>query len=115
MNGKWINVYLSLETLDSPIPRSSFRRSRFHWPNDNPELFANAGFPESPGPNSPNPARQQSPTSPLQKLQGRNDSFESFNGQYRRNELTQARVIRVFEAVKTGDEKGSMVSMLFRG
>ncbi|RXW24565.1 hypothetical protein EST38_g1268 [Candolleomyces aberdarensis] len=84
-----------------------FRRSRFHWPLDNPDLFDEDGFPESPtAPTQTTPPKEQRPA------HSRDDSFESFNGQYRRDELTHVRTIRVFEAVKVVDEK-SLVAMLF--
>ncbi|TFK26793.1 hypothetical protein FA15DRAFT_636920 [Coprinopsis marcescibilis] len=91
----------------------SFRRSRFHWPNDNPELFAEQGFPEPPSPTAPCPPSEGE----LVRKPGahsRHNSIESFNGQYKRDELTHVRTIRVFEAVKAIDEKG-FVSMLFSG
>ncbi|EAU92602.2 hypothetical protein CC1G_06613 [Coprinopsis cinerea okayama7 len=92
-----------------------FRRSRFHWPNDNPELFADQGFPEP-----PSPVAQSLPRGVTRQSSGgksghsRTDSLDSFNGQYRREELTHIRTIRVFEAVKTVDEK-TFMNMLFSG
>ncbi|KAF5332767.1 hypothetical protein D9611_005097 [Ephemerocybe angulata] len=88
-----------------------FRRSRFHWPNDNPELFGDNGFPESPGLDAPNPSQQQHQRLCKPGANG-TDTVESFNGQYRRNDLTHVRTIRVFHAVKDVEDK-SFVSMLF--
>lgn len=108
MNGKLSRGMLYERWTYTAVPISlSFRRSRFHWPNDNPDLFDEDGFPEPPS--TPIPALAFKDQRPAHS---RTDSFETFNGQYRRDELTHVRTIRVFEAIKAVDEK-SLVAMLF--
>lgn len=83
----------------------SFRRTRLNWPESIPDPYDDE------------PNHTLTYLTPLSLDQSTlkqvetptNNAFESFNGQYRRDELTHVRTIRVFEATKADEH--SLVSM----
>lgn len=86
----------------------SFRRTRLNWPESIPDPYddepSNAFTYLTPL------SLDRSSLKQVETLShSRPNAFESFNGQYRRDELTHIRTIRVFEATKA--EEYSLLSM----
>jgi hypothetical protein len=91
---------LSFTALGFNGARYSFRRQRFHWPSDIPDVNLDD---LSTDPISKPASRVSAGSDPSLTTRTRSGSIPPSFGpvKYRRDELTHVRTIRVFEAFKT--------------